>query len=361
MIPNRYHFVWFGGAFPFTHALAIRSLAMTSAPERITLHGTHELGAEPHFAALMRDLPGLESRRIDIDALLAGAGLGDPRRLRQIWCDLLERGRWAALSDILRYLVLLREGGVYLDLDTITLRDLRPLLGEPGFCGRERLLVDSATYRRGSPWRYLRTGPLDLARWVCSRTESGITAFARIARLFPAAINGAVLALPAGHPLMREALDRLPELVPELERRRPVIGPDLLQRLIDGDDGDAGDGGDAGAGQAERQRSDITIFGPRWFYPLGPQMAAQLFRIRPSAAAVDRALGAAISPDTFVVHWYNDGLRALGGPHARPPDPASIRALADRQLFSRLALPFLPGFSPASHVSPGHSPGDSPA
>ena len=348
MIPNRYHFVWFGGAFPFTHALAIRSVAMTSAPERITLHGTHDLGAEPHFAALLKDLPGLESRRIDIDALLAGPGLGDPHRLREVWRHLIERGRWAALSDILRYLVLLREGGVYLDLDTVTLRDLRPLLDEPGFCGRERLLVDSATYRRGSRWRYLRTGPLDLARWVCSRTESGIAAFARIARFFPAAINGAVLAAPAGHALMREALERVPELVPELERRRPVIGPDLLQRLIDGGDDD-----DDGAGPAESPRRDISVFAPAWFYPLGPQMAAQLFRIRPSAAAVDRALRAAICPDTFVVHWYNDNLRA----RARPPDPESIRALADRQLFSRLALPFLPG----SPGSPGRSPEDTPA
>ena len=45
------------------------------------------------------------------------------------------------------------------------------------------------------------------------------------------------------------------------------------------------------------------------------------------------------SADTYVVHWYNDGLKAL----PRPPDRDSIQALADRQMFSRLARPFLPG------------------
>lgn len=353
MIPNRVHFVWFGEAFPFTHALAIRSVAMTSVPERITLHGTHDLTGQPHFDALLRDVPGFGQQRIDISALLGDPTLPGPDRLREVWQALLERKQWAALSDILRYLVLHEEGGVYLDLDTITLRDLRPLLTLPGFCGRERLLVDAATYRRRSPWRYFRTGPLDLARWICSRTESGIGAFARIARLFPAAINGAVLGLPARHPLLREALERVPDLVPELARRRPVIGPDLLQRLIDGEGGGEATSGSTSASASTSvtpcgpRPADVTVFGPAWFYPLGPQMAAQLFRVRPSAHAVDRAWRAAISADTFVVHWYNDNLRSV----RRPPDPASIRALASRQLFSRLALPFLP-------VPPG---GDSPA
>ena len=77
--------------------------------------------------------------------------------------------------------------------------------------------------------------PLDVARWICSRTEGGIRRFARIADLYPAAINGAVLALSPLHPMAHEALRRVPDLVPMLERRRPAIGPDLLQDLIDGE------------------------------------------------------------------------------------------------------------------------------
>src|SRR6185295_10272918 len=132
------------------------------------------------------DLPAFAVRPLDIGALLDEPALPDRARLRQVWDQLVDARRWAALSDILRYLVLYREGGVYLDLDTITVRDLRPLLVAPGFCGRERILVDAAVHRRGSPLRYFRTGPLDAVRWICSRTERGIGRFARIAHLYPA-------------------------------------------------------------------------------------------------------------------------------------------------------------------------------
>ena len=320
MIPNRYHFVWFGREFPLTHALAIRSVAATCAPEAIVLHATDDLRGQPDFDPLLADVPSFVVRPIDIGALLDEPSIPEPARLRAIWDQLVAGRRWAALSDVMRYLVLYREGGVYLDLDTITVRDVRPLLAAPGFCGRERILVDAAAHRRGSVLRYFRTVPLDVARWICSRTESGIRGFARIADLYPAAINGAVLALSPLHAMAHEALRRVPDLVPMLEKRRPAIGPDLLQDLIDGE-----------------QRSDVTVFGPSHFYPLGPQMAAQLFRLRANARAVDRAIESAIRPDTYIVHWYNDNLKSL----PRPPDRASIEELADRQMFSRLGRPFL--------------------
>ena len=86
----------------------------------------------------------------------------------------------------------------------------------------------------------------------------------------------------------------------------------------------------------------MTVFGPSHFYPLGPQMAAQLFRLRANAGAVDRAVDAAIGPDTYIVHWYNDNLKCAAAPARSRVDPGAGR----RQMFSRLARPFLSGGDP---------------
>jgi hypothetical protein len=317
MIPNRYHFVWFGRDFPFTHALAIRSLARTCAPEAIVLHVSEDLAGAAHFDDVAAEVPVLCQRRLDIDQLLDGCEGFDLAALRSAYLDLQERKRWAALSDILRYLILLREGGVYLDFDILAVRDLRPVLQScRGFCGRERILVPAKVFR-GRRWTsYLRTSPLDLLRQICSRTTAGIDWWKRIEHLYPAAINGAVLGLEPGHALAREALAAVPALVPALPRRRPAIGPDLLQDLIDG-----------------RKRTDMLVFDAPAFYPLGPTMAVHYFRQTKNVEAVVRKV---VTESTYVVHWYNDDMKKL----SRPNDSKELAALADHQLFSHIAARF---------------------
>jgi len=318
MIPSRYHFVWFGRSFPFTNALAIRSLAQTCAPEAIVVHVSEGLTGVPEFDRVAADVPVLRQRLIDIDRLLMGGGGVDAVALRRIYLDLFARRRWAALSDILRYLVLLREGGVYLDFDILAVRDLRPVLAQRrGFCGRERILVPVRVHR-GRRWTsYLRTLPLDAVRLLCSRTTVGIDWWKRIEHLYPASINGAVLGLEAGHSLAREALQAVPALMPTLEKRRPAIGPDLLQDLVDGS-----------------KRGDVTVFDAPAFYPLGPTMAYHYFRKVQRPAELARKV---VGESTYVVHWYNDNLRKL----ARPQNAAELEALSSQQLFSYLARPFL--------------------
>jgi len=326
MIPNRYHFVWFGRDFPYTHVLAIRSLANTCAPEAIVIHVSEDLTGVPHFDEVAAEVPVLCQRRLDIDQLLDGGQGFDRTALRSVYVDLLARKRWAALSDILRYLILLREGGVYLDFDILAVRDLRPVLRScSGFCGRERILVPSRVHR-GRRWTsYLRTGPLDFIRLICSRVTAGIDWWKHLEPLYSAAINGAVLGLVPGHALARDALAAVPPLVPTLERRRPAIGPDLLQDLIDGDPGSrANQGG---------QRKDVMVFDAPAFYPLGPTMANHYFRKTKRAAEVACKV---VTDATYVVHWYNDNMRNL----SRPNNAGEVRALADKQLFAHLAERF---------------------
>jgi hypothetical protein len=316
MIPNRYHFVWFGRSFPATHAVAIRSVFRHCAPETIHLYLSDTLDGLPEFDLLKRDVPALHIESLAIDHLLHGLADVDADGLRTAWDDLLEHRRYAALSDVLRYLVLLRHGGVYLDLDTITIRDLRPLLGRlPAFCGEELILVPGLLYRQSRFWRRFRTTPLDLLRLICSRVRPGVRWWKRISHWYAPAINGAVLGTPAGHALVREALGRVPTLYREVARRRPVIGPDLIQEL------------------APRCK-DIEVLPPAFFYPLGPTMVAHLFR---DVDDVERLESEVITPDTLVVHWYND--------HQRRNDAQLTREYIEkhspRQLFSRLARPYL--------------------
>ncbi len=317
MIPNEYHFVWFGPTFPFTHALAIRSLAATSNPQAIHLHLSDSLEGQAHFERLVRDIPALNVRRINFNALLAGMDGVDRDGLRTGYEALLSEKRFAALSDVLRFSLLYLEGGVYLDLDTITIKDLRPLLTQPGFCGRELILVPGRAARRLRVLSRLRTGPLTLARDICARSKNGVRWFKRIAPLFSAEVNCAVLGLSKGHALAYEALLRLPGLCPEVARRRPAIGPDLLQDLV----------------VEPALGSQVTTFGPSHFYPLGPSMAAHYFRNHPDVASLERDV---VSANTHVVHWYNDHIL----PGMEAPSEDSVRRNAGHQLFSRIAARF---------------------
>ena len=265
-----------------------------------------DLAGLAHFDAVAAEVPVLSQRRLDIDHLLAGCEGFDLSALRSAYLDLLERKRWAALSDILRYLILLREGGVYLDFDIIAVRDLRPVLRScQGFCGRERILVPASVHR-GRRWTsYLRTSPLDLIRQICSRTTAGIDWWKRIEHFIRRPSTAQSSGLEPGHVLAREALAAVPALVSALERRRPAIGPDLLQDLVDG-----------------RQRTDMKVFDVPAFYPLGPTMAAHYFRRTKNVAEIARKV---VTDATYVVHWYNDDLRK----QPRPEDAAALSALAD--------------------------------
>jgi len=101
-IPRLAHFIWLGGA-----------------PPRF---------ATDHIAAFRRHNPDWEVR------LWTGPPLAMPADLRTIYdaCDLL-----CQQADVLRYWLLHRYGGVYLDCDVLTLRSFEPLRRHEAFAGRQ--------------------------------------------------------------------------------------------------------------------------------------------------------------------------------------------------------------------------------
>src|SRR5258708_8426157 len=152
-IPARVHFCWIGPQLNWAYAFALLSGVAEAGMDEVVLHHTDELEEGAVLTAL-RGTPGLRLERIDARDLLAEAGarLGLSDALVAIYQNLVSPSQ---RSDVLRAAILYLRGGVYLDLDTITVASLRPLLDAPQFIGTEHIAwphwVRSSRSRAGWP------------------------------------------------------------------------------------------------------------------------------------------------------------------------------------------------------------------
>ena len=312
MIPATAHFLWFGSELPWIHSLSVRTAAQNGGFERVVLHHADPLGA-----AELEATRGVELRRLEPHAFLEsvehfGPGLVDVyRRLSAP----------AARANVLRAALLWREGGVYLDTDTVTLASLTPLRQAAAFCGTERIAFPGALrwYEYGGA--LLRTSIRDLLR----RQRDGWRLFRRIETWYPARANNAVLGAVPGHPFLGELVRRMTKVPRSRQLVRYELGTTLLQATL-----------------AEYRGGDVVVHDPEVFYPLGPEISEHWFRLtedpRPSEV---------VGPTTRVVHWYASvRTRRV----VRDADPDYVRRHAARQLFSALVLPWLD--DPESAVRP---------
>jgi hypothetical protein len=311
MIPGIAHFIWLGRDFPWVHALAIRSCAERGGFERVVLHCSDDLSGSPWWPEVAR-LPGFEARPIDADRLL-GAVSGHGDALRALYGRLAQP---AARVNVLRAAILAVEGGVYLDIDTVTVRALDALRARGGvFFGEEHLVFPGATRRTLRPDLQLAAAVRAGVRELCRRWPGGWRSFRTLERFYPRAANNAVLAAEPGHAFVRDLLQRMIALPPRRQLVRFALGTHLLQ-------------------QAAAACTDPTVhvLPPEVFYPVAPEISDHWFRADGSARAADL-----LRPACVVVHWYAS---------VRTKDivptltPARVRALAGRQAFSELALPF---------------------
>jgi hypothetical protein len=309
------HFIWLGHHFPWVHWLALASASERGEMDRVLVHHTDSISSEWWPAA--KDLPRVEARRLEPEALLESVGdhageLIDLFRLLR---------RPAARSNVLRAALLYTQGGIYLDFDTVTLRPLAPLLDDSdAFCGAERLAFPFDPHRRRDVRRlataWARTGARDLLR----RLPDGWRWFRRVERLYPAAVNNAIMGCRPGHALFRELLARM-ATTPERQRRsRYGLGTHLLQQTVQDYDGD-----------------DLVIHPPEVFYPLGPEISEHWFR-RSHAR-----LSQLVAPATRVVHWYASVRAERLVPKI---DPIWVHENHRHEPFSALALPFLDPLDP---------------
>jgi hypothetical protein len=308
VIPRVAHFVWLNAELPWVHALALSSASRYGGFSRLVLH--HDQAFDGRSYRALARIDKLELRRIDAPALLVGRSRAKARRA--LYARYLRLGQAAARSNVLRVAILAREGGVYLDMDTITVRELSSLCARSQvFCGTEHVAFPASLYQRPQLSRCLAAAARSSLRAVLARLPDGFRLFRRVAELYPLAANNAILGAEPEHPLLVGLLERMAAMGEDEAARRFALGTHLLQAAL-----------------AAYTAGGLTILPPAAFYPLGPVMSDQWFR----CGSTPR-LGEVVSLETRVVHWYAS-LRTER--QQRALSPRWVHENASRQLFSAL-------------------------
>ena len=308
-IPARLHFCWIGTSLPWAYAFAVLSAAERSGLPEIVLHHTDLLEDGDALRAL-RAVPGVELRQINAQACLARAdevlGLHGALEALYDWLD-----RPVTRSDVLRAAILFLEGGIYLDLDTITVASLRPLTCSRNVVGAEFIVWPEAARASRSVLVLARHLLLDLLRKLLKRAPGGWKAFRQIERLYPRSVNNAVMGAERGSPVFADYLRSMAMLPPEQQRRLYALGPRLLQDV------------------AKRHGpAELAVEDPHVFYPLPPEISQHWFRM-----ARHVRLHQVLRQGTRVVHWYasirsRDLITRI--------TPGYVRENRERQLYSAL-------------------------
>jgi hypothetical protein len=313
-IPARVHFCWIGPKLNWAYAFALLSAAAQAGMDEVVLYHTDELEEGAVLTAL-RGTAGMRLERIDARELLAEAGarLGLADVLAGIYSDLLSPSQ---RSDVLRAAILYLQGGIYLDLDTITVASLRPLLNAPQFIGTEYIVWPHwvRSSRSWAVWaKYL---ALDVLRSSLRLCPGGWRGFRHVEHLYFKGINGAVLGGRAGAPLFAAALRAMAAMPPARRSQPYALGPDLLQSLV-----------------AQFSDAELVIHEPEVFYPLAPEISTHWFRTGPAK------LDLALRPQTLVVHWYAS---VRSKPYVALIDPDYVWTHRRTQLYSALVSRVLP-------------------
>ncbi|TLU71740.1 glycosyltransferase [Lichenicoccus roseus] len=309
MIPPRLHFCWIGGQLPWAYVFAILSAIERSDLPEIILHHTDALEDGPQRDALLAQKQ-LRMDRVDVVQLLSGTGarLGLGTELVELYQRLATP---VARSDVLRAAILHAQGGIYLDLDTVTVASLRPLITGSQFLGSELIVWPRAARTSKSPLVLSRHLALDLVRKACRRLPHGWSLFRRVERYYHRSVNNAVMGAAAGSQLMTSYLVAMVRLSRERQLQRYGLGPHLLRDVAAGFQGDG-----------------IVIHRPPVFYPLAPEISEHWFRIVPRVR-----LGEVLTPETRVAHWYASvRTRAM----VERISPSYVQRNRHRQLYSAM-------------------------
>jgi hypothetical protein len=275
MIPNRVFFIWFGNKLPWAAGLAILSAKRVQNPEEILLYADSEITGDGYD--LIKDVPGIALKIID-DSLFSD--LND----NGLILKLFQRFRKPALkSDLLRFALVYKYGGVYLDTDIIAVKPWDDLLKYKGFCGLEAVAFPGDLYTSSNPFRYLFAGILYLWRLLCAYLPQGWRIFRPTERFFRHSANGAILGSEPKNKMIEEFFTEISKLKEKDFSVPACIGPHIVQKAT-----------------KDKSSENMETLPSAYFYPLGPDISLQYFR-----NGSVKHLNEILLPQTRIVHWYN--------------------------------------------------------
>lgn len=311
VIPRRVIFVWYGRDLPVMVRVAIRSAVEVLKPsETLLLH--EGLDADAPGLVSLRRRPGFVMRQAGTDWF---AGLPAGKDIARLHGHVSSP---AAKSNILRLAALWKLGGLYLDTDTVAVRDLGELWDRNGVCGLEPVALPPDLYRSRNPFRWAGAGVKLAVREILARAPGGVKAFRSIRGWYRSCVNNAVIGSCPRNPLLGRAFELIARMSESERLRKYRLGPHLLQALTE--DGSS---------------EDMTVLPEPFFYPLGPVISAHWFR-RNSA----RDLAEMLPAETRIVHWYRSVGRRMGRNFGGRQDAAISTGTS---AFAALIRPYLEG------------------
>jgi len=312
MIPGICHFIWLGSDLHWTSVLAVRSAAARGGFDKILFHHTDDLSNNVWWDEL-RNISTVKTLKLDDDAIFRelGQDFGD---LAQVYQCL---DHHAARANVLRLALLFIHGGVYLDMDTITIRSLDKFRMRGGiFCGLERIVLPGTMVESNRTMdRIMAIGRCEF-RDLFRKIPKGWKGFRLFEQYYHAAVNNAILGGEPGHEFFQNLLRDSMDMAPDQQRKRYSLGVHLLQKGVERYDG-----------------NDLRIYTPPHFFPLGPEISEHWFRhVR------NPELDKVLYPETTIVHWYASVRTKEIVPQI---DPEYVKEHAPSQLFSALASQFI--------------------
>lgn len=311
MIPACAHFVWFGPDLPYAYILGVRSAALRGGFDEVLIHHADELAQTDELKAAL-ELPGVGLRALN-EGTLESAPIERAGALVDLFRKLEQP---AAKANMMRAAILATQGGVYLDTDTLMLKDFNTLRMEHSvFCGAEHIALPSTVKDSRNPLVWARAGAMMLYRDVCRRQTRGWHHFRRVERFYPAVANNAILASESNHPFMLALLNGMLDLPAQQQLIRFALGTKLLQQTV------------------SRDPAGCSVLPPELFFPIGPEVSQHWFR-EDTAGDLEQMLHA----HTRLIHWYASVRTKAVVPKITPD---FVRNNADSMAFCKAALPFV--------------------